>query len=341
MRYDQHAIVPARGGLLTHEGALPAVTDEWRVEALMAILPPTRFLRTAAHAEVEPEHALRLRVFEAVDEPGTPIAEIDPPRALRPAFDRCVAELRGAPVPARRAAWARPGWHEQAEAWAGMPLEQFRSWPLSAVLRNADVYFKAVFPLFRHETAVTEALGAPRLLQVDHDRGWMLMEAVAGVEEEDHHAAMRALAAVHREWSSRVGEALALGAPDRRAPSVLPHTLVHGDFHAGNIGGSTIIDWSDAAVADPLHDLNHYLLHRAEQERADLLETYAEAWPGYDVPSAAAAAEAETYEYVALSYAHITDALADDDRWWFSGEEARWLQRASDVRAGRRPSPDT
>jgi aminoglycoside phosphotransferase (APT) family kinase protein len=160
-------------------------------------------------------------------------------------------------------------------------------------------------------------------------------------DPDDHHAALREIARIHREWSTRVDEALALGAHDRRSPSVLPHTLVHGDFHAGNVIGSTIIDWSDAAIANPLFDVNHYLLDRRDDERDALIATYSEAWPEHDVPAALAACEAETYEYVARSYALITDALAEDDRWWFAGEEERWLRRAADVRAGRRPTPDT
>jgi hypothetical protein len=344
VRYDQYAFVPAPGGLLAIGGALPSVEDDWRPEVMLAALPaPTRLLRTAAHVEVGPEHVLRLRVFDAVDLPGTPCDAIAVPEALRPAFDRCVAELTSsAPIPEGRAAWARPGWHAEAEAWAGCRLEPVRIWPISAVLTNGgDVYFKAVFPLFAQETRVTEALGWPRLVQVDHERGWMLMERVDGVDDEDHHAALRAIGAVHRSWASRVDEALALGAQDRRAESVLPHTLIHGDFHAGNVGGDTIIDWSDAAVANPLHDVNHYLLFRDDDVRSELLATYAEAWPEYDVAAAAAACEAETYEYVAQSYAEITAALPPDERWWFAGEEAQWLARASDVRAGRRPSRDT
>jgi hypothetical protein len=339
VRIDQHAFVPARGGILAIDGRLPSVEDDYRPAVLRASLPPTRLLRTAAHVKVADEHALRLRVYEPVDADGVPAGEIDVPEALRPAFDQCSAELNGAPVPELRAAWSRPGWHAEAEAWAGMPLEQVRIWPLSAVLRNGDVWFKAVFPRFRHEPAITEALGAPRLLQVDHERGWMLMEGVHGIEEDDHEAAIRAIARIHREWASRVDEALALGAHDRRAPSALPHTLVHGDFHAGNVGGGTIIDWSDAAVANPLYDLNHYLLFRKPEERDALLAVYAEAWPGYDVAAAAAGCEAETYEYVAQSYQGINDELAPDDRWWFAEDEALWLGFASDVRAGRRPSP--
>ena len=341
MRLDQYAFVPARGGVLAVGGAVPSVSKEGgELADLQAVLPATRFLRVAVHVEIAPEHVARLRVFEALDADGVAPETVDVPAPLRAAFERCVAELNGAPPPPRRPAWSQPGWHEQAEAWAGMPLEQIRIWPLSAVLGNDDVIFKAVFPLFGHEPAITEALGVPRVLRSDHERGWMLLERLDGEEAEDHAAALRALAAVHREWASRVDEALALGAHDRRAPSALPHTLIHGDFHPGNVLGTTIIDWSDAAVANPLHDVNNYLFCVSEDLRGALLEAYAEEWPEYDIVAEAAACEAETYDYVAASYAGITAALAEDDRWWFAGEEERWLARANDVRAGRRPKRD-
>lgn len=340
MRYDQYAFVPARGGVLAPGGRLPVLEDEWRVELLAAQLPPTAFLRTAASVNAADEHALRLRVFEEVDEPGAPPAEIDVPVPLRTAFDRCVGELEGrVPIPAQRPAWSRPGFDRAAEAWAGMQLELVRKWPLSAVLRNGDVYFKAVFPRFHHEPAITQALGSPHVLRADHERGWMLVEAAEG-EGDDHHAAMRAIAAVHRAWTSRVDEALALGAPDRRQPSVLPHTLIHGDFHPGNVVGGTIIDWSDAAIANPLFDVNYYALMAGDDLRAALVAAYAEAWPEHDVVAAVDDCESEAYEYVAESYRGIIAACAPDDRWWFDGEVERWLARASDVRAGRRPSLD-
>jgi aminoglycoside phosphotransferase (APT) family kinase protein len=340
---DQYAFVPADGGLLAVACALPHVSGGWEVaEAdLRALLPgDPRYLRLAGQAEVAPEHILRLRVFAHVDARGIPPAEIAVPEPLRSAFDQCVAELHGAPVPEGRAAWAREGWHEQAETWAGMPLEQVRNWPLSAVLRNGEVWFKAVFPLFHHEPAITAAIGLPRVLRADHERGWMLLEEARGEPGRDHEAALRALARVHREWSTRIDEALALGAPDRRAPSALPPTLIHGDFHPGNVLGSTIIDWSDAAVANPLHDVNHYLLNVDDEAREPLLLAYGEAY-GADVRQAADSCEAESYEYIAQSYVGITATLPEDEKWWFAGEESRWLRRASDVRAGKRPSRDT
>ncbi|MDX6481240.1 MAG: hypothetical protein QOG85_1750, partial [Gaiellaceae bacterium] len=166
MRIDQYAFVPARDGIFAVDGGLPSVSKEGgEFIDLLAVLPPTRFLRVAGHAKVAPEHYVRLRVFEPVDSDGVSPDEVDVPESMRPAFGRCVAELRGTPPPPRRPAWSEPGWHEEVEAWVGAPLEQIRLWPLSAVLGNDEVVFKAVFPLFGHEPAITEALGVPRVLR--------------------------------------------------------------------------------------------------------------------------------------------------------------------------------
>lgn len=325
MRVDQFAFVPARGGVLAVDGALPLLEEGWQVRS------PTPFLRTAAHVELEPGHAVRLRVFEPADERGTPPDRVAVPDALRAAFDRCVAEHEGrVAIPEQRPAWSRVGFHAEAEAWAGMPLELVRNWPLSAVLRNGDVFFKAVFTLFRHEPAITAAVDvAPRVLRADHDRGWMLLQE-AGGEPIEPVDAIRLLARVHRDWESRVDDALALGAHDRR-DSAGAATLVHGDFHPGNVLGATIIDWSDAAVANPLVDVNYFAFMVGDDRRDEVLDAYG-------TPDAY---EAESFEYIAQSYTGIRAACAPDDRWWFDGEPERWLRRAADVRAGRRPTPDT
>jgi len=348
MAIEHYALVPIDGGraIRTIDGALPRIQDAATFrdahDAFAPLIGRPIYLRLAAGVD-----DMRLRVFDVDDAVGgdevIPLAEADPeqlvPAPLRPALGRCLAELRGAPVPELRAPWARPGWHAQAEAWAGMPLEQVRVWPLSAVLRNGDLWFKACFPLFRHEPAITQALGEPRVLRADHERAWMLMEHVDGAEGSDRRGAIERIGQIHRDWTTRVDEALALGAQDRRRPSGIPHTLLHGDFHPWNALGSTIIDWSDFAVGNPMYDVVRFLWDADDAE--SLLEVYAEAsGADYDVRAAAREYEAETYEDHALTYRRVVEAFPPDERWWFGDEEERWLRRAADVRAGRRPSRD-
>ena len=46
----------------------------------------------------------------------------------------------------------------------------------------------------------------------------------------------------------------------------LPDTLVHGDFHSGNVRGSgtdlTVLDWGDAGIGNPLLDSPAFIVHR-------------------------------------------------------------------------------
>ena len=147
---------------------------------------------------------------------------------------RWADEQRGAPIPAQRPAWARPGWHAEAMRWiretAGDvdAIDLFRQWPLSAVFvagtsAGERLYFKSCFALFAHEAAVTHAMArrhpdlAPAVVGVDVERGWLLMReltcAAEGVDEP--RRALSALAGVHRAWAGRANEARALGAPDR------------------------------------------------------------------------------------------------------------------------------
>ncbi len=104
-------------------------------------------------------------------------------------------------VPAKRAPWAQEGWLAEATAWIESsledlgrrptgPLEQVRTWPLSAVLRvptdNGPVYFKATstMPLFVDEGRVMQGLArlfrreVPRPLAIDGPRRWMLLDDV-------------------------------------------------------------------------------------------------------------------------------------------------------------------
>jgi len=368
--WSHYAVVPTRDGnaVVTVDGALPCVETEGGMPEMLTAFEPLiglpTYLRLAARAR-RGDDVIDLRQFDvgAVGD-AVPLGDADParlaPPELRPALARWLAEQQGAPVPEHRPAWARPGWLAEAERWVGAPLDLVRSWPLSAVLRSArGDWFKAVFPLFGGEPAVTEALAhahpslVPPVLRIDPTRGWMLMGEVRGTDPSGAPPAtwapaLRTVAAIHAAWSGRAEELLALGAQDRRVGSTLPETLVHGDLNPGNVlledGRAVIFDWSDACVADPIVDVA-LLLFGVEDEaaRVVLLDAYADArsLPRPELRTIFAASEANAYLHQAESYRAICDALAPDDRWWFEGEEELWRTWASDVLAGRRPNRGT
>jgi hypothetical protein len=160
---------------------------------------------------------------------------------LRTWFDELEA------VPARRLPWARPGWFGQASGWvrdelarAGIPIvgpiEQLRTWQRSCILRattaRGEVFFKAVPPMFASEPPLTQALAEqhpahmPRVLAIDPDRRWLLMEGVKG-ESLDRHASMGHWESALVDYARiqiaevpRIERSLALGCPDRRLDRV-------------------------------------------------------------------------------------------------------------------------
>ena len=390
--FEHYAVVPAGDdSLLVVDGHLPFVRGElWRqpdvLDALAPLIRRPTYLRVAARAKTADGRSLRLHVFDAAAGGGehVPVEEAAAlgPAELRPALERWTAEQRGAPVPALRPAWARPGWHAEAEAWAGVELRPVRLWPLSAVLRGerADgaVYFKAVFPLFHHEPAITEALArehprdVPELLAVDRDRGWMLMRELPpspGWEVPGRRwaPALRVFGRIQREWVGRRRDILALGAQDRSlatlaaevadAPELarclerldalgLAETIGHGDLHSGNIaldeddGRVVIFDWSDACVSHPLFDLAYFLHHVEDEEvRNALAAAWAEGW-GEPLPQDALELAAPlTCIHQAVSYRAIAAGVAPDDRELFDAEPQSWLDAAYRLARGKASQP--
>jgi hypothetical protein len=349
---EHYAVAPAGDSfVLAHVAGEGPFRLPDLLAALESVFGTPVYLRLAARCTLEPGHELDLRVFDEVA--AGPAGELElVPAPLRPALEAVLTEFRGAPPPRDRPAWARPGWHSQAEAWAGNRLSQVGLWPLSAVLRGASGYMKAVFPLFHHEPAVTQALArehpgaVPEVWRVDHERGWMLMPELPGTPAFDlgppaHEVVLRTIAEIHRAWRGRAAELLALGAQDRRveAPELaaLPETLVHGDFHPGNafVDGdcAVIFDWSDACVAHPLFDLHLYLHDFGEGERDELVEAYASGWNGEvdadTIRELLPLAAPLSFLHQAESYRAIEAACAPDDRWWFAGEAERWRELAA------------
>jgi hypothetical protein len=360
-----YAIAAASGSLALVDGSLPSVElPPVQLPDILTAFEPLigrpPYLRLAERVDDEP--ALRLHVFDLGDAVA---GDAEMPAPLRPAFERWLAEQRGAPVPPLRAAWAKPGWLAEAETWAGCDLRPQRMWPLSAVLSGVldgeTMFLKAVFPLFHHEPAITEALGhehpgvVPEVLRVDHALGWMLMPELRGEVAESRSVslapALREHARIQRSWSLRTGELLALGAQHRAQnwpDTGLPVTLAHGDFHGGNVivdnGHTTIFDWSDACVAHPLIDLHTFLAFGVTEDARDVLvEAYAEGW---EVPPALIRSGLEQIaEYACLhqaeSYRAIAAGVEPEERDMFLNAERQWRERATAAREGTRPSPDT
>jgi aminoglycoside phosphotransferase (APT) family kinase protein len=171
------------------------------------------------------------------------VVEDDPATIAR--LRAAVAEVDGLlATPERRPAWFRRGWYDEVDAWidaelAGRgrartgPTVPRKVWSFSAVLEvPADptpVWFKGSSRHFHAEPALTRLVAgmlpehAPPLIAVDEDRGWLLMEEMAGADEEQAEApptglgvaAGRIAATLHLRSLDHLEDIEALGVPVR------------------------------------------------------------------------------------------------------------------------------
>jgi hypothetical protein len=379
--HEHHALIPNtdRSALLAVDGRLPVVRlEEAGIRAALRTVEHEHgvrapFLRVVRRAEEGEDVTTLLELDTPADEPRgdwVPFRAVEP-ESLAPGFadgvEGWLAEQSGAPIPAERPPWARPGWLAGASAWvAGLAAvrgepELVRQWPLSAVYRfdtaEEALYLKAVFSLFRHEPAVAAALArehpgdVPDVVATDLDRGWMLMHELpgAGARGEQARDGVRTAARIQQAWPERLDELASFGCHQRglddlrtEAPDFaplcdrleeydIPDSLVHGDLHHGNmlvVGDRVaVIDWSDAAIGQPFLDLAPVLMI-GERQRDELISAYAESWPGNGLTEAARIAEVLGCVYQAISYRAINAAFEPDDRWLFANEYGRWMQRA-------------
>ncbi len=150
-------------------------------------------------------------------------------------------------MPAPKAApWDNPGWTKGVHAWIETQLQslghrllgtpdQFYIRPWSTVYKVpssiGNLYFKATLPGLAQEAALTHFLALhwpnliPRILAIDHQLGWLLMEdggvklrELMGTEAGLRHWArvLPAYAGLQVEVSDHCGNLLSLGVPDRR-----------------------------------------------------------------------------------------------------------------------------
>jgi hypothetical protein len=123
----------------------------------------------------------------------------------------------------------------------------------------------------------------------------------------------------------------------RLSTAVIPPTLVHGDFHAGNImqrdDRFVVFDWSDACIADPFVDVLMFTTRLPDDPvlRTTFTERYMGAWAGLSPAEAAEYAElAEPLAAMhhAVTYRGIYDAFGPDEWPFFEGALPRWIEHA-------------
>ena len=117
-----------------------------------------------------------------------------------------------------------------------------------------------------------------------------------------------------------------------------PSTIVHGDFHPGNVGligdRAVIIDWSDAAVSNPAIDLVTWLAwsRAVPEEREIAIDAWIDAWAataaveGDAVRAASDAILVVGAAYQVVSYDGILRALEPATRYTMAGGASSFLE---------------
>ena len=122
----------------------------------------------------------------------------------------------------------------------------------------------------------------------------------------------------------------------------LPMTLVHGDFHRGNLRGLgerlVILDWGDCGVGHPLLDVAAMMEPLDARSRDRLAETWVRAWreryPGSDPLRAATLIEPIAALRQAVIYRTFLDAIEPSERCYHQSDPQRWLRRAARFNGG-------
>jgi hypothetical protein len=183
-------------------------------------------------------------------------------------------------------------------------------------------------------------------------------------------------------WTGRTDDLLAMGVPDWRTPAFLPDveallttegvvdaettdqlerlfaslpmrldmidecavpvSLVHGDFHPGNVRGSgtdlRLLDWGDSGVGHALLDETAFCARLSDSDRALARATFEQGWRGL-VPGSDPALAFELLAPVAalraaVVYQRFLDAIEPSERVYHRNDPGFWLSRAADLAGG-------
>jgi hypothetical protein len=116
----------------------------------------------------------------------------------------------------------------------------------------------------------------------------------------------------------------------------VPDTLVHGDFHPGNVagrpGGYVILDWGDSFLGHPLIDEWAFTERLPEAVRQEARTWFVSDWatiaPGSDPVRAARLLEPVVALLTAVMYAGFCRAIEPDERVYHASDVARSLSAA-------------
>ncbi len=123
----------------------------------------------------------------------------------------------------------------------------------------------------------------------------------------------------------------------RRLESLVPlRTIVHGDFHAGNVvetnEGCRVFDWTDAVIGHPFVDLTTLLGRVGDPSvRRELRDAYLDSWSGL-APREALIEAADLALVVGAflqveGYQRIAASFDPDDMWDLADAAPGWLRQ--------------
>jgi Ser/Thr protein kinase RdoA (MazF antagonist) len=128
--------------------------------------------------------------------------------------------------------------------------------------------------------------------------------------------------------------------PDRLAEVAgcgLPETLVHGDFHPGNVRGDgvrrVILDWADAGIGHPAQDIDRVTEALPAADAVPLIAAWADRWradaPGSEPRRARALLRPVLALQAALAYADFLDHI-EPSEWPYHRDDVPYhLARAA------------
>jgi hypothetical protein len=161
--------------------------------------------------------------------------------------------------------------------------------------------------------------------------------SLAALAEE---AVARTAGELDAETRARLADLLA--GLDERFAAVescgIPNSLVHGDFHPGNVRGNddrlVLLDWGDCGVGHPLLDQAAFVERLSPTDRASVDSLWADLWrdavPGSDPERAARLLEPVAALRQAVIYDMFLAAIEPDERVYHVTDPAAWLRRTHD-----------